>query len=158
MATTGINEPKTKEAVHTILCACHCDTAVLYVKTLNYHWNMTGPQFFMYHRLLEEQYKEMAEALDEISERLRAIGFLAPGTMAEFCKNCSLKEGDSSLSQNAMVLSLINDHEKMAANFIKACSVCEDANDPGSADLCIRRELFHSKAAWLLRSNVEKNP
>ena len=129
------------------------DTFVLYVKTLNYHWNMVGDNFFSFHKLLEEQYNDLAEASDLIAERMRMLKMKAPGTMAEFLKLSCLKEGKSSLSQHAMVKELARDHELMVEQLHALIEFSDETGDQGTSDLLIDRMRVHDKQAWLLRSH-----
>lgn len=149
---------KNQDAVHLITLLSHfvADTAVLYVKTLNFHWNMVGPQFYMYHRLLEEQYKELAEALDELSERIRMLGGAAPGSMEEFLKLACLKESKSTLSQDTMIKELADSHESLIGHCHEVIAFSDSIGDQGTSDLLIERLRAHDKNAWLLRSHFKK--
>lgn len=130
------------------------DNFALYVKTLNYHWNMVGPEFFMYHKLLEEQYQELAEASDELAERIRMLGFQAPATMQDFLKLTCLKEGKAGLSQDKMIAELVKDHESMVSHAHGLIAFTDEKKDQGTSDLVIERLRFSDKAAWLLRSHL----
>lgn len=132
------------------------DNFVLYVKTLNFHWNMVGPEFFMYHKLLEEQYKELAEASDELAERIRMIGFQAPATMQEYLALTCLKEGKAKQTQDKMIADLVKDHESMVSHAHELIAFTDNAKDQGTSDLIIERLRFSDKAAWLLRSHLSK--
>lgn len=132
------------------------DTALLYMKTLNYHWNMVGPEFFMYHKLLEGQYEELSEALDEIAERIRMLGPKAPATMKEYLELASLKEGKSTHTQDQMVHELIKDHESMVWSATQLISFSDEQEDAGTSDLIVKWLRFHDKNAWLLRSHAKK--
>lgn len=132
------------------------DTFVLYVKTLNFHWNMSGPEFFMYHRLLEEQYKELAETIDELAERIRMLGRLTPGSMKQFQELSSLKESPSLLKWEQMVRELISAHDQMIEKCHQLIAFTDEVQDQGTSDLLIERIRSHSKQAWLLRSHFVK--
>jgi len=150
------NAKKPKEKVDTLykaLALFTADTMVLYVKTLNFHWNMTGPQFFMYHRLLEEQYKNLAEGLDELAERIRMLGGEAPGSMKDFLKLAQLKESAGTLSQNEMVKELVRSHTSMSHLCHQVIEISNQQRDEGTTDLLIERLRFHDQQAWLLRSH-----
>ncbi len=147
-------DPNTVSEIAKRLSRFLADTSVLYIKTLNFHWNMVGPQFFMYHKLLQEQYEEMAEAIDDLAERIRGLGHPAPGSMKDFLELATLKESTSPLSQDEMVNSLIKDHESLESQLHEQIAFTEEALDQGTADLLVERIRFHSKQAWLLRSNV----
>ncbi len=131
------------------------DTFLLYVKTLNFHWNMVGPQFFMYHKLLEEQYKDLAKAADEIAERIRQLGKHAPATLSEFLSLSSFKEPKGKLSQEQMIFDLAETHNLMVEKCHKLIDFTEELLDQGTADLIIDQIRFHAKQAWLLRSHQE---
>lgn len=126
---------------------------VLYQKSLYYHWNVTGPQFVSLHTLFEEHYTELQTAIDEIAERIRAIGHKTPGTLADFAKMSSVKE-DSSLPDEAMdmVKNLLAAHETCSAEARSAMEIAEKAGDDVSTDLMVQRMTVHDKTAWMLRS------
>ncbi len=130
------------------------DTFVLYVKTLNYHWNMTAANFYMYHKLLETQYQDLSEAADEIAERIRMLGRQAPATLASFLKLASLKEGASGVSQEKMIMDLAESHESMIEQSNMLIHFTTEAEDQGTADLIIKQIRFHEKQAWLLKSHL----
>jgi starvation-inducible DNA-binding protein len=132
------------------------DTFVLYMKTLNFHWNMVGSEFFMYHRLLEEQYKKMAEAIDDLAERIRMLGRIAPASMGEFLKLACLKEAPSKLSMERMIHELVLDHEELVEHCHELIKFTDSVHDEGTSDLIIEQIRFHAKQAWLLRSHLEK--
>src|SRR5579883_492159 len=92
------------------------DTYVLYIKTQNFHWNIRGPHFYSYHKMLEEQYEALAEAVDVLAERIRALQALAPASMEQFLKLASLKESGNDLNAEAMLITLLADHEAIARN------------------------------------------
>jgi starvation-inducible DNA-binding protein len=131
------------------------DTYVLYVKTQNFHWNVTGPRFPQLHVLFQQQYEELAAATDDIAERIRALGHHAPGTMAEFLKMASVKEPAAGLDAEAMVRALAADHETVTRDARKAQREIQDAGDEESNDLVIGRLAAHGKAAWMLRVQVD---
>lgn len=153
MAKKTLNE-KTIDKITSKLAHFLADTFVLYVKTLNFHWNMTGAEFFMYHKLLEKQYEDLAHATDEIAERIRMLGKQAPATMASFLKLASLKEGSAGLSQEQMIQDLAETHEAMVEQCHALIQFTEEAQDQGSADLITEQIRFHAKQAWLLRSHL----
>ncbi len=154
-ATKELFDKKKAAQVVELLRHFVADTAVLYFKTLNFHWNMEGPQFFMYHRLLEEQYKEMADAMDELSERIRMLGHKAPGSMAEYLKLTCVKESRDTLPWKEMVKELVKSHESMVSHLHELINFCDENYDQGTSDLLIERIRFHDKAAYLLRSHLK---
>ncbi len=130
------------------------DTAVIYVKTLYAHWNMVGTEFFMYHKLLEKQYQDLAEALDELAERMRMLRVKAPASMADYLANTSLKEFTKNFyTQEALIKELIKDHELLVAESHALIEESEKEKDQGTSDLMIERLRYHDKQAWLLRSH-----
>lgn len=130
------------------------NTAIVYIKTLNFHWNMKGEQFFMYHRLLQELYEELAEGLDEIAERIQMLGAVAPGSMEEFLKLATLKEVRGAPSQSKMVAALTKDLAALVAEGEQLIALSEEAGDPATADLVVQRIRAHDKYAWLLRNHL----
>lgn len=135
------------------LSALLADTYVLMLKTQNYHWNVKGPRFVALHELFEQQYRELFEAVDEIAERIRAIGELAPGTYAEFTELTSIEEKKGSQSADEMVEDLKRAHETVAATATKLRKAAED--DDVTQDLANERQQVHEKAAWMLRSLLD---
>lgn len=131
------------------------DTYLLYVKTQNYHWNVTGLNFYSLHTMFEEQYKQLAEAVDTIAERIRALRCVAPATLAQFIKLSSLKEEMGVPSTKEMLKHLMKDHEAVAhlANVIIAKA--QKAQDEATVDLLVERIREHEKIAWMLRSCLE---
>lgn len=147
---------KTVDQITTKLAHFLSDTFVLYVKTLNFHWNMVGPEFFMYHHLLQKQYEELAEANDELAERIRMLGRSAPGSMQDFLQLSCLKESPANLHQNDMIQELVETHDTLIEHCHSLIKFTEEVLDQGTADLLIERIRSHSKQAWLLRSHLEK--
>lgn len=131
------------------------DTFLLYVKTLNYHWNVVDPRFHSLHEFFEEQYEELAEACDTIAERIRAVGSKSPGSMKKFLSLTSLTESEKERSGKEMLQDLLKDHEKMIAELKKEVEIADALNDPGSSDLCVQRLRSHEKSAWMIRSHLE---
>jgi starvation-inducible DNA-binding protein len=131
------------------------DTYTLYLKTHNYHWNVTGPMFNTLHTLFETEYTEYALAVDEIAERIRAIGARAPGSYTEFAELASVKEDRGSPPAMEMISNLVADQEATVASARKLVEVAEAAGDQATADLGVRRIETHEKNAWMLRSHLE---
>lgn len=131
------------------------DSYVLYIKTLNFHWNMTGEEFFMYHKLLQGQYEALAEANDDVAERIRQLGDKAPGTMKDFLKLACMKESSSDLSAKEMISELVKSHELMVKHAGELIAFCDKNKDPGTSDMIVGRMRDHDKQAWLLRSHLE---
>lgn len=132
------------------------DTYTLYLKTQNFHWNVTGPQFQALHLMFEGQYQNLAEAVDLIAERIRALGFLAPATYSEFSKMTSIQEQTGELSSQKMIESLILGQETVDKTARALLSTVEEANDQVTLDLLTQRMQYHEKTAWMLRSLLQK--
>ena len=131
------------------------DTYTLYLKTHNYHWNVTGPMFNTLHTLFETEYTEYALAVDEIAERIRAVGARAPGSYSEFTEIASVKEDRGSPPAMQMIESLVADQQAVVASARKVVEAAETAGDQATADLGVRRIQIHEKNAWMLRSHLE---
>ena len=127
----------------------------LYLKTHNYHWNVTGPMFTTLHTLFETQYTELALAVDEIAERIRALGAFAPGSYTDFSKLSTVKEERGRPPATDMIRNLVSDQEEIAASARRVIEASESAGDQASADLGTRRIEIHQKNAWMLRSHLE---
>ena len=130
------------------------DSFALYLKTHGYHWNVRGPEFFSFHNLLEQQYRDIWAALDEIAERIRALGVLAPQSFSGFGNLTSIKDGDSEKEAIPMLKELMQDHETLIATARAAFEAAESAGDEASADLMTQRLAAHEKFAWMLRSTL----
>lgn len=132
------------------------DTYLLYLKTQNFHWNVTGPTFISLHLMFEEQYEQLADAADVIAERIRALQAPAPGSFAEFLKLTSLEEADSGISAEEMLHALLKDHESMSEASNRMIQTAEEDGDEVTVDMLIERKSEHDKTAWMLRSTLEK--
>ena len=132
------------------------DSYTLYLKTHNFHWNVTGPMFTTLHTLFETQYTELALAVDEIAERIRTLGARAPGSYAEFAQLTSVKEAKGTTGATQMVRQLTADQATISAAAQRVVQAAQVAGDEASADLGIRRLQVHQKNAWMLRSHLEK--
>ncbi|MFQ5774778.1 MAG: Dps family protein [Kiloniellaceae bacterium] len=128
------------------------DTYTLYLKTHNFHWNVTGPMFQTLHTMFEQQYVELATAVDEVAERIRALGHPAPGGYAQFAKLSSIREADGVPAALDMVRELVAGHEAVAKTARSVFPAAEDGSDEVSADLLTQRMAVHEKTAWMLRS------
>lgn len=128
------------------------DTYTLYLMTHNFHWNVTGPMFNTLHAMFMAQYTELWNAVDPIAERIRALGFPAPGTYAEFARLSSVKEVSGVPRAEAMVAHLIKGHDAVARTARGLVRVADDANDQPTLDLLTQRLDIHEKTAWMLRS------
>lgn len=132
------------------------DSYTLYLKTHNFHWNVTGPQFNSLHLMFEGQYNELALAVDLIAERIRALGHFAPGSYREFAKLSSIPEAEGTPSANEMIKQLVEGNETVSRTARSLFPTTEKANDESTADLLTQRMSTHEKAAWMLRSLLER--
>jgi len=131
------------------------DSFMLYVKTHGFHWNVVGPRFYQLHKLFEEQYTALWEALDELAERLRALGARAPGSFAEFVKLTALREESHDVSAVDMIRQLLEGHRDLAHRALHLVEAADAAGDAGTADLATIRGEAHDKAAWMLESLLQ---
>jgi starvation-inducible DNA-binding protein len=131
------------------------DTYTLYLKTHNYHWNVTGPMFNTLHLMFEAQYTELALAVDLVAERIRALGYPAPGSYAQYSKLSVIKESDGVPAAMDMVADLVKGQEAVAKTARKVFPLAETASDEPTADLLTQRMQVHEKNAWMLRSLLE---
>ena len=131
------------------------DSYTLYLKSHNYHWNVTGPMFQTLHLMFEEHYNELALAVDEIAERIRAVGHPAPATYRQFSELSSIGEDDGVPKAMDMVANLVDGHQAVAKTAKGVVDVAEEAGDVATADLGTRRIDVHEKTAWMLRSLME---
>ena len=130
------------------------DTYTLYLKTHNYHWNVTGPHFRSLHLMFEEQYTELALAVDVIAERLRALGAWAPGSYSDYARLSSVKEAVGTPSADEMVAELAADQATVVRTAREVFPHADDAFDEATADLLTQRMQVHEKTAWMLRSTI----
>ena len=127
------------------------DTYVLYLKTHNFHWNVTGPSFRTLHLMFEEQYNELALAVDSIAERIRALGFPAPGTYAQYLRLASIKETEGVPSSDEMIKYLVEGQEAVVRTARSLFPLTDKVSDEPTADLLTQRMQVHEKTAWMLR-------
>ncbi len=128
----------------------------LMIKTHNYHWNVEGAQFGALHALFEGQYTELFAAVDEIAERIRALGEKAPGSYAEFTKLSKLRDGNSGFDAEQMLRDLYDGQQQVLATVAKTFAAAEKAGDDATADLMTERRAAHEKAAWMLKSSLPR--
>jgi starvation-inducible DNA-binding protein len=146
---------KNGDAVVRELSALLASTYTLYTKTQNFHWNVTGPMFTTLHTLFETQYTELAAAIDEIAERIRARGAFAPGSATEFSRLSTVKEDVRRSDAKQMIRSLTNDQATVSDVARQVIEAAEAVNDQASVDLGTRRLDAHEKNAWMLRVHLE---
>lgn len=147
----GIAEDERK-AIAQGLSHLLADTYTLYLKTHNFHWNVTGPMFNTLHLMFEQQYTELALAVDLIAERIRALGFPAPGSYGQYAKLSSIKEADGVPVANEMIRQLVAGQEAVVRTARNVFPTVDKANDEPTADLLTQRMQVHEKNAWMLRS------
>ena len=150
----GISDAKRKKIAEG-LSKLLADSYTLYLMTHNFHWNVTGPQFNSLHVMFMDQYTEQWNALDVIAERIRALGFPAPGTYKEFVKLASIQEVEGVPKATDMIRHLVLAQEATARTARALFPVVDDANDQPTADVLTQRIDVHEKTAWMLRSLLE---
>ncbi|WP_127470799.1 Dps family protein [Thiomicrorhabdus aquaedulcis] len=128
------------------------DSYTLYLQTHNFHWNVTGPQFRELHLMFEEHYTELAVAVDDIAERIRALDVIAPGTYKALAQLSAIKEIETIPAASDMVTILLHGHEQVVKTARLALKLAQDGNDESSAALVSDRMRLHEKTAWMLRA------
>lgn len=150
----GINEQDRADIAQG-LSKLLADTYTLYLKTHNFHWNVTGPMFQTLHLMFEQHYNELALAVDAIAERIRALGHYAPGSYAAYAKLTSIAEATDVPKATDMIRQLVDGHETICRTARQTFAVVERAADEPTADLLTQRLQIHEKTAWMLRSLLE---
>ena len=130
------------------------DSYAVYLKTHGYHWNVRGTEFFSLHGLFQQQYNEIWAALDDIAERIRALGELAPQSPSAFANLTSIKDGDPEKDAQEMLAELVRDHGVVIATARAALDAADEIGDEASVDLMTQRLAAHEKSAWMLRSSM----
>jgi starvation-inducible DNA-binding protein len=143
---------KDREKIAQALSRVLADTFSLYLKTHSFHWNVEGPMFNTLHLMFMEQYTELWNALDAIAERIRALGYPAPGAHKAFARLASIEDTDGVPEAMEMVRLLVKGHEAVARTVREAFAVAEKGGDEASVDLLTQRLQVHEKTAWMLRS------
>ncbi len=144
----------TNKNVSDSLKVALADSYVLYLKTQNFHWNVTGPNFKSFHMMFEEQYNDLFAAVDLIAERIRAIGDKAPGSFAKYATLTNIKEGDENLDASSMIKELASDQEVIAKTLTKALQEAQKIDDEVTAGIVTDRIEIHQKNAWMLKSSL----
>ncbi len=132
------------------------DTLVLYFKTHSFHWNVTGANFFSLHKLFEEHYSELQDSIDEIAERIRSLGVIAPFSMAQATQLSTIKEMNHLVSTQDMLKTLISDHQTVCGNLKDWIESCEGTRDFATQDFFVQRLEYHEKAIWMLSASIDK--
>jgi starvation-inducible DNA-binding protein len=144
-----------REKIASGLSRVLADTYTLYLKTHNYHWNVTGPMFQTLHLMFETQYDELALAVDLVAERIRALGLPAPGTYKEFLRLSTIREEEGVPMAQDMIRHLVQGHETVARTAREVFRAADTASDQPTCDLLTQRMQVHEKTAWMLRSLLE---
>lgn len=155
MAETFTLGENTRREIAEGLAGVLADSYTLYLKTHNYHWNVEGPRFHGLHQMFEEQYTELAAAVDTIAERIRALGHPAPGSFAEFSRLNAIQEAEGVPSAEDMVRHLAEDHVAVAKRIHPVLSSAQEAGDEVTVGLLADRLGVHEKTAWMLRSSLK---
>lgn len=143
-----------RATIATELSRLLADTYALYLKSQNYHWNVTGPNFTGLHLMFETHYVELRDAVDLIAERIRSLGHLAPGSFAEFTRLTGIADGEAGAEALTMVRHLAEGHEACARTARTVVATAEKAGDVATADLATTRVEVHEKTAWMLRATA----
>ncbi len=144
-----------REQIANGLAKVQADTYTLYLKTHNFHWNVTGPMFQTLHLMFEQQYNELWLAVDAVAERIRALGFPAPGTSQKLAALSSIKEDEGVPKAEDMIWRLVEGHEVVARTARGVFRTADEVNDQPTCDLLTQRMQIHEKTAWMLRSLLE---
>lgn len=135
------------------LSARLADSYMLYIKTQNYHWNVEGPNFYAIHKLTEEHYIDLQDAIDLMAERIRALGYFAPGRFSDFSNFSQIRESQvPPYSESAILQDLTMDHQMVSEKLRESIAACEKEDDQATVDMLTDRLKFHEKALWMLRS------
>ncbi|MCP8899031.1 Dps family protein [Gilvimarinus xylanilyticus] len=151
----GINQADRKELAEG-LSRVLADTYTLYLKTHNYHWNVTGPMFQTLHLMFENQYTELAAAVDDLAERIRSLGYPAPGTYKAYAELSTIKEEEGVPTAKEMIANLVAGQESVVKTARSLYPAVDKANDEATGDLLTQRIQLHEKTAWMLRSLLEE--
>lgn len=155
MSTSIVLEDQAAKQIVSELAVFLADTYLVYVKTQNFHWNVHDPRFFSLHEFFEDQYKSLANAIDEIAERIRMLDAKAPGSLSAFLELTRLQDARGNLSADEMLKQLLLDHQSIIQWIRPQIEQISSLGDEGTADLLIQRLRGHEKAAWMLRSQLK---
>lgn len=144
-----------RKQVASALRGVLADTFVLYAKTHGFHWNVVGPDFSQLHAFFDEQYNALWQSLDELAERIRSLGELAPSSLKEMQESHSLEESSGQPTAAQMLQQLLKGHEGAIKSVRKALEIAEKGGDEVTVDLMVERLAYHEKTAWMLRSHLE---
>lgn len=150
-ADVGIGDNR---KVATCMANALADSYLVMVKTQGYHWNVAGPLFYSLHKLTEEHYNDLFEAVDELAERIRALGYPAPASITDMIGRSGISEDTGNPTAEEMIENLVQDHETIASRFREYVKVAESVSDVATADMLTNRLAFHEKAIWMLRAHL----
>ncbi len=146
-------DKKSAQKIKVLLSRSLANTYLLLVKTQNFHWNVVDARFHSLHEFFQEQYEALFEAVDEIAERIRMLGFKSPGSLREFLDLGTLDEAETNLSGDDMLSELLIDHELVIKDLREQIKESIELGDEGTGDMLIDRLRFHEKTAWMLHSH-----
>ncbi|HYC05960.1 MAG TPA: Dps family protein [Azospirillaceae bacterium] len=149
---TGIGDNQRK-AISEGLAHVLADSYTLLGKTHGFHWNVTGPQFHSLHAMFQDQYEDLTEAVDEVAERIRALGHFAPGSLSQFLKLTRIQDELGVPDARAMLEQLVRDNETVVRGCREVAKLASEAEDTVTEDLMNQRMQAHEKAAWMLRAS-----
>lgn len=132
------------------------DSYTLYLKTHNFHWNVTGPMFQTLHTMFETQYMDLREAVDELAERIRALGYFAPGSYKQYAELTRISEETGNPNAKEMIRQLTQANETVAKTCREVFPAAEKGNDEATMDMLTQRIQYHEKTAWMLRSLLQE--
>lgn len=156
MANPYINDQAARNEIAETLSRLLADTYTLYLKTHSFHWNVVGPHFVELHKLFEEQYGELADAVDTLAERIRALGSKAPGSYQEFGSLAKIADEPGAPPADEMIRQLLEDNVTAARTAQDVVRAAEQRDDISTADLATQRVTVHEKAAWMLESLLKR--
>jgi len=145
---------ESRDRMAVVLSRFLANTYVLYTKTQVFHWNVDGLMFHSLHEMFEEQYKALAEQIDDIAERLRALGFKTPNGLQDLMGLATLQESSADLKSPEMIKALFGDHEHMCRQLREDVEVADEVDDVGTEDFLTTLLAAHEKTAWMLRSSL----
>ncbi len=147
---------KDRRELASLLSVALADSYALYLKTQGFHWNVAGPLFYSLHKLTEEQYSEMADAIDELAERIRAIGFPAPASFDQFIEMTQITQERGVPTAEKMIEQLVEGNEVCSRSLREAVKAASDADDVKTADLLTDRIGQHEQNVWMLRAMLAR--
>jgi starvation-inducible DNA-binding protein len=157
MTSPYINDQAARAETAADLGRLLADSYIIYLKTQGFHWNVVGPQFEPLHTQFQEQYTELAQAIDEVAERIRTLGPKAPASFSEFKELTSISEETGAPAADAMIGQLLSDHTTAARTALQVVIAAESRGDVATADIATQRVIQHEKTAWVLSSLLQRS-